>query len=81
MENGSLVGTYLAYALIVLFLLVLVLALVRTLMFVTAIFFVGPMHDVWTWLRRLGRGARGRESGHEGIESPSEAPPPIGGER
>lgn len=49
MEQGSAVGTYLAYAAIVLFLVLLGLVLART-MLLTSVLLFAPIRRVWTWL-------------------------------
>lgn len=55
MEGTSSLGTYVAYAVIGLFLLVLGLAVVRTMM-LPAFLLLEPVRRVWTWFG--GAGAR-----------------------
>lgn len=58
MENGNSAGTWLAYALIVLFLIILGLAIART-MVLTPLLLISPIRHAWTWLRTSFRRKRG----------------------
>lgn len=49
MEQGSTVGTDLAYAAIVLFLVLIGLVLART-MLLTSVLLFAPIRRIWTWL-------------------------------
>lgn len=66
MEDGSSLGTYVAYALIGLFLLVVVLAVVRTMM-LPAFLLLEPIRHFWTWLGRRRAASAKREHASKSI--------------
>ena len=59
MEDGSALGTYLAYGAIALFLLLIALVVLRTMM-LAALLLLSPARDVWTWLSGATRRRQGR---------------------
>jgi hypothetical protein len=54
MENGSTWGTYIAYGVIVLFLILLTFVVARTVL-LYSLLLIQPMARVWSWIR----GSRG----------------------
>ncbi len=62
MEHGSAIGTYLAYATIVLFLVLLGIVVGRTVL-LTSVLLFSPVRRVWTWLTS-GFGRRGGTEQH-----------------
>jgi hypothetical protein len=78
MESASPLGTWVAYAMIVLFLLVVAFFFARTMM-LASLLVADPVIDAWKWLRRIG-GARRREPAG-GETGPARDPDGAGGER
>ena len=69
MENGTSIGTYVAYALIVLFLVVITLVVLRTVVF-ASLLLIQPLRRVFGWMGgdELTRGE------HVSMEAPSRRP-------
>lgn len=70
MEHGSTIGTYVAYGVICLFLLVVTLVLLRT-MLLMSLLLLSPARQLWTWLRGTapGHDPAGRDANALDVEA------------